>query len=415
MLSRRDFVKGGVALVTIGTTAQSLLKGAVAFAAQHPEAVAATRPKTLILVQLAGGNDGLRTLIPYEDGNYFDARPTLAIDPEEVLPLEDGLGLHPNLRGLHELWSEGTLAVVQGVGYPNQNYSHFKSMAIWQAGDPELSFDNGWLGRTLEAMESEIHDPLAGFNIGTSTPPELRNATVPITSVQDPEQFGIRVRGRPAEPSEPRTAALLKLYEEYPANSPFGVLLETTADTAVSTSQQLQAAAALYEPAVDYPQTAFAAGLSVLAQAIVADLGVRVGHISLGGFDTHTNEAAAHDALMATLDEGLSAFYRDLEAHGRADDVIVATWSEFARRVRENANGGTDHGAANCLFVLGRSVRRGLYGDPVSLTDLIDGGNLRHTVDFRSVYATLIERWFGVPHEELLGGRWPMVDFLPSL
>ncbi len=223
MLSRRDCVKGGVALVTIGTTAQSLLKGAVAFAAQHPEAVAGERPKTLILVQLAGGNDGLRTLIPYEDGNYFDARPTLAIDPEEVLPLDDGLGLHPNLRGLHELWSEGKLAVLQGVGYPNQNYSHFKSMAIWQAGDPELSFDNGWLGRTLEAMESEIHDPLAGFNIGTSTPPELRNATVPITSVQDPDQFGIRVQGRPASPEEPRTAALLKLYEEYPSSSPFGV------------------------------------------------------------------------------------------------------------------------------------------------------------------------------------------------
>ncbi len=118
---------------------------------------------------------------------------------------------------------------------------------------------------------------------------------------------------------------------------------------------------------------------------------------------------------MTTLDEGITAFYRDLEAHGRADDVIVATWSEFARRVRENANGGTDHGAANCLFVVGGPVRRGLYGDPVSLTDLIDGGNLRHTVDFRSVYATFIERWFGVPHEELLGGQWPMLDFLPAL
>ena len=172
MLSRRDFVKGGVALVSIGTTAGSLLKGSFAFAAQNPAYVtAAGKEKILILVQLAGGNDGLATVIPYTDPAYAGVRKTLGVSADKVLPLEGGIGLAPELAGLKGLWDAGKLAVVRGVGYPEQNYSHFKSMAIWEAGDPQLKLDNGWLGRTLDAMESQQHDPFFGFNVGKSTPP----------------------------------------------------------------------------------------------------------------------------------------------------------------------------------------------------------------------------------------------------
>jgi len=415
MFSRRDFVKGGVALVSIGTTAQSLLKGAVAFAAQNGAYVAdPNNKKILVLVQLAGGNDGLNTIIPITDQTYRSTRSTLAIPEADILPLEQGFGLHPALAGLKGLWDSGKLAVVRGVGYPEQNYSHFKSMAIWQAGDPKLSMDNGWLGRTLEQMESQQHDPFLGFNIGSSTPDEMRTPKIAIPSVRNPEDYGVKVNGRLADPTQARTATMLKLYEQYPSSSPYGVLLETTAETAISSSRMLQEVANDYTPAVEYPDSSFASGLSVLAEAIIGDLGMRVGHITLGGFDTHNNQLVEHNDLMETLDAGLTAFYRDLAAHGRADDVLVLTWSEFGRRVQQNANGGTDHGAGSMMFALGNGVRRGLYGDPPNLAALVDNGNVPYTTDFRRVYATIIEGWLGVPHEALLGQRWEQLGFLAA-
>ncbi|WP_322795716.1 DUF1501 domain-containing protein [Tepidiforma sp.] len=412
-ISRRDVIKGGIALVSIGTTAQSLLKGAVAFAAAQENAVnPAGAGKILILVQLAGGNDGLNTVVPAASGTYRSARRTLALAEDEVLPLGEGFGLHPGLKGLKQAWDAGRLAIVQGVGYPNQDYSHFKSMAIWQAGDPELKLRDGWLGRALEKLESSEHDPFLGFNIGNSTPPELQTPAVSVPSVTDPSDYAFKVRGTAADMREPRTATLLRLYEEYPAQSPYGVLLETTAETAVASSAALAEAGKRYQPAVPYPETSFGAGLSLMAEAIVGGLGVRVGHVTLGGFDTHTNQAEDHAELMAALDAGLSAFLADLEAHGRADDVLVLTWSEFGRRVAENANGGTDHGAGSVMFALGTQVRGGLYGETPSLERLVDNGNLGYTTDFRRVYATVLDGWLGVPHEELLGSRWDSLGFV---
>ncbi len=415
MLSRRDFVKGGVSLVSIGTTAQSLLKGAVAFAAENRGSIAdPNNKKTLILVQLAGGNDGLNTLVPASDPTYRSSRPTLGLKEEEVLPLAQGFGLHPALTGMKGLWDAGKLAVVRGVGYPQQNYSHFKSMAIWQAGDPKMELDNGWLGRTLEKLESDQHDPFLGFNIGASTPDEMRTPLVSVPSVRNPADYGVKVNGRLSDESNARTATMLKLYEQYPGNSPYGVLLETTAESAMSSSKMLQEAEANYTPAVEYPDSSFASGLSVLAEALVADLGMRVGHITLGGFDTHNNQAPEHQDLMETLDAGLSAFYQDLQAHGKADDVLVLTWSEFGRRVKENGNGGSDHGAGSIMFALGNAVQPGLYGDAPNLAALVDNGNVPYTTDFRRGYATVIDRWLGVPSEALLGGRWDPLGFLPA-
>ncbi len=413
MLSRRNFIRG-TALVSIGTVASPLLKGSLAFAAQNPAYVAASNGKVLVLVQLAGGNDGLNTLIPVGDSAYRSARKALGVPDESALPLESGFGLHPNLTGLKGLWDAGKFAAVRGVGYPGQDYSHFKSMAIWQAGDPGLSFQYGWLGRTLEELESQQHDPFLGFNVGTSTPAEMRSASVPIPSVRNAADYAFKVRMKAGDGSDPRSATLLKLYEQYPSASPYGVLLETTVDSAVESSKQLAEAAQLYKPAVEYPKTSFASGLSLLAEVIVGGLGMRVGHITLGGFDTHSSQATDHPRLMQELDQGLTAFYNDLAAQGKAQDVLVLTWSEFGRRVQENASGGTDHGAASVLFALGDGVRRGLYGDPPDLKKLVDNGNVPFTTDFRRVYATVIERWLGAPSEPLLGARWDPLEFLPA-
>lgn len=413
MISRRDFIKG-TALVSIGATAGSLLKGSLAFAAQNPAYTAADNGKVLVLVQMAGGNDGLNTLVPVGDSAYRSARRTLGVADEAALPLEPGFGLHPDLAGLKGLWDQGKLAAVRGVGYPGQDYSHFKSMAIWQAGDPGLTFQDGWLGRTLEALESQQHDPFFGFNVGTSTPAEMRSAEIPIPSVQNEADYGFKVRNKPDDGSDPRTATLLKLYEQYPAASPYGVLIETAVDSAVASSKQLADAGKVYKPAVEYPKTSFASGLSLLSEVIVGGLGMRVGHITLGGFDTHSSQATDHPRLMQELDQGLTAFYNDLAAQGKAQDVLVLTWSEFGRRVQENASGGTDHGAASVLFALGDGVQRGLYGDPPDLKNLVDNGNVPFTTDFRRVYATVIERWLGVPSEPLLGQVWEPLGFLKA-
>ena len=416
MLSRRDFVKGGVALVSIGTTAQSLLKGTIAFAAQNPQYVEqANNGKILILVQLAGGNDGLNTVIPVGDSTYHSVRKVIGFADSQTLPLGAGFGLAPQLTGLKGLWDKGNLAIIRGVGYPNQNYSHFRSMAIWEAGDPELKMHSGWLGRTLDQMESQQHDPFLGFNVGVSTPPELQGQKVPIPSVLNPKDYGFLVGGKVTpDDSDPRTATLMKLYEQYPSSSPYGVLLETTAGSAVSSAKQLSAVAGQYQPAAKYPDTSFGSGLSVLAEAIVGNLGMRVGHITLGGFDTHAKEIDEHAKLMTELDEGLTAFYQDLSAQGKADDVLVLTWSEFGRRVQENANGGTDHGSASIVFALGSKVKQGFYGDQPSLSRLIDNGNLAFTTDFRSVYATVIDNWLGVPSAALLGQQYPDLGFVPA-
>ncbi len=413
MISRRDFVKGGVALVSIGTGANSLLKGAVAFAAQNPQSIAASgNPKTLIFVQLTGGNDGLNTVAPVSNPSYRSLRKTIGVAQEAGLPVDNGFALHPNLTGLKALWDKKKLGIVQGVGYPGQDYSHFKSMAIWQAGDPKLAIYDGWLGRTLDALEAGSHDPFYGFNVGTSTPPEMRHPEIAIPSVQNPADYNFKRLGQPVTDTDARTATMLKLYEQYPAQSPYGALLETTVDTAVRSSKELAVAGSVYKPAVTYPETSFGSGMSLLAETIVAGLGMRVGHISLGGFDTHNNQVAEHDTLMTTLDGGLSAFYADLEAHGKLDDVLVLTWSEFGRRVGENFNGGTDHGSASVCFALGSQVQGGIFGETPSLDNLIDKGNLQYTVDFRQVYATVIERWLGVPSNDLLGQQWDQLGFL---
>jgi uncharacterized protein (DUF1501 family) len=207
---------------------------------------------------------------------------------------------------------------------------------------------------------------------------------------------------------------MLKLYEQYPSSSPYGVLLETTAETAVSSSKMLQDAAGAYKAAAEYPDSSFGSGLSVLAEAVVADLGMRVGHITLGGFDTHNNQLTEQEDLLTTLDAGLTAFYSDLHAQGKADDVLILTWSEFGRRVQQNANGGTDHGAASVMFALGGGVQKGLYGDAPNLAALVDNGNVPFTTDFRRVYATVMERWLGVPSEELLGQKWDPLGFLAA-
>jgi uncharacterized protein (DUF1501 family) len=370
--------------------------------------------RTLIVVQMAGGNDGLNTVVPYTDPLYRKMRPTLGIAQSKVLSLDTRLGLHPNLAPLKKLWDAGHLAVVEGVGYPNQSLSHFQAMDIWQTLDLNGNGSDGWLGKLVAGLVDQQGHPFKSLDIGVQTAQALQSISTQVPTVSSVKAYAIAPDPADSDGGNARLQALMNLYNSYPKTAPYAALLDTTALSAQDGSRQLRQADTTYRPAVTYPTGPFAAGLKILAEAIVQDLGLRVGYVTLGGFDTHAGQSATHDALMTTLANGLSAFYNDLAGHGKADKVVIMTWSEFGRRVEENGSLGTDHGTAAPMFVLGTPINKGIFGEPPSLSSLDQNGNLKYTVDFRSVYATVLDRWMGASSKDVLGAGFGAQGFLPQ-
>src|SRR5215471_13977949 len=418
-LTRRAMIKDGLLVVSAGMIMPSIFSRGVASA--RSQALDGSRlaqtatDRTLIVVQMAGGNDGLNSVVPFTDPLYLKLRPTLGISETKVLPLDTRLALHPNLAPLKQLWDQGHLAIVEGVGYPNQSLSHFQAMDIWQTLDLNGSGSEGWLGKLVSGLVDQQGHPFTSLDIGVQTAQALASISTQVPTLANVQSYRLYPDPADRDGGNARLQALLNLYNSYPQTAPYAALLDTTAMNAQDGSQQLHAAEVQYQPAVTYPNGSFAAGLKVLAEAIVQDLGLRVGYVTLGGFDTHANQQQTHDALMTTLANGLSAFYNDLAAHGKADNVLVMTWSEFGRRVEENGSLGTDHGAAAPMFVLGNAVSKGIYGDPPSLSNLDQNGNLKYTLDFRSVYATVLDRWMGASSKDVLGDSFSSQNFLPQI
>ncbi len=417
-LSRRALIKDGMLVVSAGMVMPAIFSRGVASARalslDGARASQAASERTLIVVQMAGGNDGLNTVVPYTDGAYQKLRPTLALGADKVLRLDDRLGLHPNLQPLKDLWDQGHMAIVEGVGYPNQSLSHFQAMDIWQTLDLNGLGSEGWLGKLVSGWVDNDGHPFKALNIGSQTAQALASISTPVPTLTSVQSYRLQPDPLDRDGGNARAQALLNLYNTYPKSSPYAALLDTTAISAQEGGKQLRQADAVYKPAVTYPAGPFAAGLKVLAETIVQGLGLRVGYVTLGGFDTHANQQQTHAALMKTLAEGLAAFYSDLQQHGKADNVVVMTWSEFGRRVAENGSQGTDHGTAAPLFVLGNAINRGVYGEPPDLTNLDHSGNLKYTIDFRSVYATVLDRWMGASSKDVLGGSFGAQNFLPQ-
>ncbi len=416
-LSRRAMIKDGMLVVSAGMVMPAIFSRGIASAhAQSIEgshlAQAAT-DRTLIVVQMAGGNDGLNTVVPFSDATYRKMRPTIGIPDAKVLPLDTRLGLHPNLASLKKIWDEGHMAVVEGVGYPNQSLSHFQAMDIWQTLDLTGNGSDGWLGKLVSGWVDSDGHPFKAMDIGVQTAQALSSISAQVPTLSSTQTYRVYPDPADGDAGNARMQALMNLYNSYPKTSPYAALLDATALSAQDGSRQLATADAGYHAAVTYPKGPFAAGLKVLAEAIVQGLGLRVGYVTLGGFDTHANQSATHDTLMQTLADGLYAFYTDLVQHGKADNVVVMTWSEFGRRVEENGSLGTDHGTAAPMFVLGNSVSKGIFGEPPSLTSLDSAGNLKYTTDFRSVYATVLDRWLGASSKDVLGGSFGSQNFLP--
>lgn len=403
-LDRRSFVVGLGALGGLSLVC-SRAQGAVRLRASEPRA-GADAPRVLLLVQLSGGNDGLSTIVPYADDAYRAARPSLALAKADVSPLDDYKGLNGELEGLRALLDAGKLAIVEGVGYPNPIRSHFKSYEVWHTADPRgRASGQGWIGKLGDVAWRDASDPNLVVHIGANVPYSLESAAHPPAAFVNPASY--RWAG---EKEDVEAYGKMGESEGKRGESNLDFLRRKVADSQAS-SQKIRAAVARYRTEVEYPDDAFGSALRDVAALVNGGIGTRVLSVELSGFDTHTNQGTRHQQLMRQLDRGLSALAADLERSAAGRNVVALVFSEFGRRLKENGSRGTDHGVAAPCFVLGAGVKGGLYGRHPSLLEL-DAGDVAHTTDFRSVYATLIERWFGADAVAVLGASYPKLGFL---
>jgi uncharacterized protein (DUF1501 family) len=412
-IGRRDLLKRGALFVSMSLTVPSFLAKTVEGTSDRSLSSAYGRRKTLVVVQLGGGNDGLNTLVPYADQEYYRLRPTVNIAPANVLGIADGLGMNPALAALKSRFDQRQVAMVQGVGYPNPNRSHFRAMEIWQTAEPAKPPTEGWLGRYLDASccgeDRPVQSPTLGaLNFGDRLPLTLWTEHVLVPSIGSIGAFRFQTDGGEA-PDErmQHLDTFKKLYAQSTAPHVYDDFVRRVGRDAVETSETIQAIAKTYTPAVTYPTSGFANQLKQVAQIMTGDLGTRIFYVQMGGFDTHANQLADHARLLQMFSEGLDAFFKDLEAHGWGDDVMVMAFSEFGRRVAENGSAGTDHGAAAPMFLVGPRVKGGIYGKHPSLTDLTSG-DLRHGTDFREVYASVIKDWMEGDSKAVIGDFEPL-------
>jgi uncharacterized protein (DUF1501 family) len=408
--NRRDFLKASLAagsLVAWGLAPKFLTR--TAFAAPTSDTKGA-KDTILVVIQLTGGNDGLNTVVPFKDPEYAKLRPTLTIPAKDVKKINDDQGLHPQMTGLAELLEGNALTVVQGVGYPNPTQSHFRSMDIWQAASMAETLNEGWIGKALKGLPSAPAFHVADNN--ESSPLALNGAPVRVPSIRSLDDFQLKTTAASSADKKDQRD-IIEGATKSGGNQPS--LLEYVQKTAANTyasSQRLQEIGKNYQPKATYPQTPLANRLKLAAQLIDADLGARLFYVSLDGFDTHAGQIQTHANLLGQLSGAMTAFYKDLEARGHKDRVLLMTFSEFGRRPKQNGS-GTDHGTAAPMLLVGGKVNAGLVGKQPSLTDL-DYGNLKFGIDFRQVYATILDSWLGVPSKDVLGAAFEPVEILKT-
>ena len=409
-ITRREFVRGGVAAFTMSFAAPAFLSDLARAQGR--------RQRNLVVLYLSGGNDALSTLIPYTDPQYYARRPTIAIPAANVLQIgTDGagnaLGLNPRLTGLKSIFDEGRLAIVQRTGYPNSSRSHFLGTDIWSTGDPGSPEGTGWLGRYLDTLPSPV-DPLTAWSTIRETPRTLLARSVSVPSIPSVAGYAFASPNTPADAAHARASAL-RIASHLPADRPHLAFVNSTAQGAFATLDRV-AQVGTYTPTVQYSNNGFAQALRAVAGAMAREIGTKVFWVQTGGYDTHAGQnpnaqGGTYSALMITLNDGLTSFYRDLQNQGLLNDTLILQFSEFGRRIPENGSLGTDHGAAGLMLAIGGSVRGGLYGTAARLNATPDnpgvensGIDVRHETDFRSVYAKVIDSWLGADANAVLGG-----------
>jgi uncharacterized protein (DUF1501 family) len=412
--TRREFLYSGLAMVsTIGSVPTFLSDAGTSMAdtsMRTSSKPGVPEDRVLVVVQLSGGNDGLNTVIPYGADAYYEARPSLGVNEKKVLTLDDdrGVGLHPALDPVHQMVNQNRAAVVQGVGYPNPNRSHFASMDVWHSGDTRGGQGEGWIGRALDEAQDPNNHGLEGVAINNETPMAMRGKTARPVTFQNPwtlQWFAGNDDDR-----------LAKAYEELHGpeperdpSEPASFIYRTACDAQVAADRVRKAATR--DPKNKFPDNGLGRQLQRVAGMIAEELPTRVYYVAMGGFDTHADQGNQHKNLLEQFSSAMNAFQQELKDTGQSKRVITVAFSEFGRRVKENASNGTDHGTAGPMFLFGDHVRPGLLGEHPSLTDL-QSNDLIHTVDFRSIYAALLDKWMKLDSRRALGKRFKPADVL---
>ena len=366
----------------------------------------AIRDKALVVIQLSGGNDCLDTVVPYTNGFYYDFRPTIKIAPEDVLPIDNAFGFHPSMGPIKHLWDEGQVAIINGIGYPHPDRSHFRSMDIWHTAEPEKIGTEGWLGRTIRELDPQGANVLTGVNFGRGLPRALGCRGVPVASVGNLETYGLFSDLQDERLRQATLETFTRMYGGAAGKDAVMSLLSQTGSDALKGADILRTAPAKYMSTVAYPATPVAQNLKSMAQVLFADLGTRIYYTQHASFDTHSGELATHAKLWQEVSGAVGSFMDDLREHGREDDAILFIFSEFGRRIRDNGS-GTDHGSGGVAFVIGNAVQGGMYGEypSLKLEDQLNG-DLHFNNDFRCTYATLLEQWLGLESAPIVNGQF---------
>ena len=363
--------------------------------------------KTLVVVQLTGGNDFMNTLVPYTSEHYYDARKKIVIQQDQVLPINDTLGINANAAPLKRLYDEGKMAIVQGIGYPNSNRSHFRGMDIWHTCEPDRVGNEGWVGLAVRDLDPQAENVLTGVNIGMGLPRAMAVTGVPVTSIGDLEGYGVMNRLEKESLRNRSLETFKNIYDQAIGSGPVSEYIGKTGIDILKGADMLADVADQYESSVEYADNVIAKNLRDVARIHLAGLGTRIFYTAHGGYDTHANEMPTHPKLLQEMSGAIADFFDDLEEHGAADDVAMLVFTEFGRRMRDNGS-GTDHGSGGGAFILGNQVNGGLYSEYPSLdpADWEHGEDLKHTFDFRGVYGTMLEQWMGIEAKPIVKGTF---------
>ena len=370
------------------------------------------KERSVVVIELQGGNDALNTVIPYNNPLYYDFRNNVGIPEGEVLHLDGEVGFNPSLAGVKHIWDQGNIAVINGIGYPNPNRSHFRSRDVWYTAESEKIGAEGWLGAAIRDLDARGENVLTGVNFGRGLPRAMVCKGVPVASVANLETYGLMPDIQDEKSRQYALEAFSRIYGPTESKDVVAQVLSETGSNALRGADRLRAAPDVYSSSVEYADTPISQSLRNMAQVMSAGLGTRIYYTQHGSFDTHSNELPAHAKLWTDVSTAIADFSSDLEEHGLADDTLILVFSEFGRRIKDNGT-GTDHGSGGVAFVIGGSVNGGLYGEYPSLRpEDHSEGDLHFTNDFRSTYATILNRWLELDPNPIVHGDYEQFAFL---
>ncbi|NQW18776.1 MAG: DUF1501 domain-containing protein [Chloroflexi bacterium] len=364
----------------------------------------------LVVIQQSGGNDFLNTVIPFENGHYWDSRPTIRVERDNMVPFTDDLAFHGAATPFKSIFDAGDMAIIQGVGYENSSRSHFRGMDIWHTAEPNSVATEGWLGQVMRQLDPDKKNVLTGVSIGRGLPRAMAAPGVPVASIGDLDNYGLMT---PVQKEEERNKDLDIFKRMYSPAFGSGVVMDYLGQTgrdSLTGADILKKAPEMYQSTVEYADNAIAKALRDVARIHLAGLGTRIFYTQHGGYDHHAQELPSHEKLLAELTGGITDFLADLREHDAADNVLILVFTEFGRRMRDNGS-GTDHGSGGGAFLIGDNVNGGLYSEYPSIdpADWLNAEDMKHTIDFRSIYATILEQWIGVESQDIVRGQYEQI------